>query len=363
MKVLFLINCLSYGGAEKNMKLVAEHLSANGDDVTVCSLNYQPTTINFSNNIKILELFPRTGHFLNLLRLKYFELKEIIKNVRPDVIISFLGYANLLNVLLGKRLNIPCIISERADPYLKSSSWAANSITRLFQWIYTFADGAVFQTAMARDFFGHRLQRRSVVIPNPVVLPNEIPVHDFDLAEKKIAFVGRFELKQKRQDIALQAFQKVLKTHPEYILYFYGDGNDESKVRQMVKTMKLEKNVFFESVSDHILYDISNSELFILSSDYEGIPNCLIEAMSIGLPCVSTDCSPGGARVLIDNNENGIIVPRGDSTRLAEAICFYIENPIIAQQHGIKAQKIKNKYSMTKIMKSWEQYIHSFKKS
>lgn len=362
MKILFVINCLSYGGAEKNLKLVANYLAQHGNCVQVCSLNYRPTSIKFNDNVQILELLERKGNFLNLLRLKYIELKNLVKRERPDVIISFLNYANLLNVLVAKSSRVPCIISERADPYQKSSKWTANKITNLFQYIYTFADGAVFQTSMAKDFFAKRLQRRSIVISNPVVVPDNAPKHNYEKAEKQIVFVGRFELKQKRQDVALKAFRKVLEIHPDYKLCFYGDGQDEQKVHLIVQAMNLEKHVIFNSVSKNILSDISKAEIFLLSSDYEGIPNSLIEAMSIGLPCVSTDCSPGGARVLIEHNKNGIIVPCGDVQALANAMCYYIEHPSIAKQHGLNALNIRNKYSMDKIMESWEKYIYSFYK-
>lgn len=362
MKILFLINCLSYGGAEKNLKLVANYMVEQGDDVQVCSLSYQPTTINFDEKVRVMELSKRNGHFLKLLIVKYFELKKIVKREKPDIMISFLGYANLLNVLLGKSCNIPCIISERADPYLKSPKWGANVVTKLFQWIYTFADGAVFQTPKARDYFAKRLRKCSVVIPNPVVCTDDIPEHIYEWAEKRIAFVGRFELKQKRQDIALKAFREVLMKHPNYIMSFYGDGQDEELIKQQVKKMGLEDNVTFNSVSENVLSDISTAYLFLLTSDYEGIPNCLIEALSIGMPCVSTDCSPGGARILIDHNENGLIVPCGDVSAIANAICFYIENSDIAKKHGQKALNIRNRYSLNNIMECWKQYLHSFNK-
>lgn len=359
MKILFVINCLNYGGAEKNLRLVANYLLEQGNFVQVCSLNYRPTTIAFNNSVDVIDLPVRKGFFLSLLFFKFFELRRIVKKECPDAIISFLGYSNLLNVLIGKSTHVPCIISERADPYLKSSRWIVNQITKFFQWIYTFADGAVFQTPMARDYFAKRLRKKSIVISNPVVVPENKFIHNYGNAKKRIAFVGRFELKQKRQDIALKAFQKVLEFHPDYVLSFYGDGEDEDKVRMMVKKMGLEKSVIFNSVSKNVLADISVAELFLLSSDYEGIPNCLIEAMSIGLPCVSTDCSPGGARMLIEHNKNGLLVPCGDVQGLARAMCFYIENPSVAKQHGLNALKIREKYSMEKIMGSWEKYIYS----
>ena len=102
---------------------------------------------------------------------------------------------------------------------------------------------------------------------------------------------------------------------------------------------------------------IKDASLFVLSSDYEGIPNALIEAMAIGLPCVSTDCSPGGARELIVNGKDGFIVPCGDAQKLADAIRKMINDKSLARECGTNARQICQRTAVWKISEEWMTYI------
>ena len=201
------------------------------------------------------------------------------------------------------------------------------------------------------------MQRKSVVISNPIINVKEEFFYNVAEAEKVIAFAGRFETVQKRQDIMLEVMKLVLEKHADYKLAFYGDGKDEDDIKMLASKIVIEDNVEFKGVSDNLVKDISKCEIYVLTSDYEGIPNTLLEAMTIGMPCVSTDCSPGGARMLIDNGINGTLVPCGDVTAIADAINFYIENKDIAEKHGKEAVKIKDKFSYDGIMEKWEKYI------
>ena len=91
--------------------------------------------------------------------------------------------------------------------------------------------------------------------------------------------------------------------------------------------------------------------MFVLTSDYEGIPNSLIEAMSLGVPVVATDCTPGGAALLINNKNNGILVPRGSAHEVAKAMTYLLDNPSQAEKYGENARKVIEKYSEEKIIK------------
>ena len=115
---------------------------------------------------------------------------------------------------------------------------------------------------------------------------------------------------------------------------------------------------------------IKDAALFVLSSDYEGIPNALIEAMAIGLPCISTDCSPGGARELINDGENGIIVDCGNSDALAKAMVSLLEDRKKAQEMGINAKKICRRADKDLVCDRWlnldvykRQVMHRFMES
>lgn len=350
MKVMFCISCLSYGGAEKNLRIVANGMAENGHDIVICNFNTLPTVQKFDERIKIVDMpdFSQRG-IKRLQQLKY--MVKLCKEEKPDLIVSFLFMPNFLSVFTGKLTNTPVIISERADPTQHKSK-----VEKFIYYFYRFADGAVFQTNGAKECFPKMLQKKSTVIANPVIIKDASLKANYESPAKSIAYSARFEVKQKRQDIMLEAFKLVLEKHPEYTLDFFGDGPDEQWMKDYAAELKIENNVVFHGVSSNVLRDISNSEMFVLSSDYEGIPNSLLEAMTIGLPCVSTDCSPGGARMLIESGKNGLIVPCADPKALSDAINSMIEDRDFAIACGTKAQEVKERFELGKILTAWEDY-------
>lgn len=351
MKIMFCVSCLSYGGAEKNLCIVANDMVARGHDVVICNMNTLPTVQKTDDRVKIIDMPRFTKKFVKRLQQVNY-IKEICKTEQPDLVVSFLFMPNFLSVLAGKWAGVPVIISERADPNRHRSL-----ADRIIYYFYQYADGAVFQTHGAKECFPKKLQKKSTVIPNPVIVKDDTLCANYENPEKTIAFCARFELVQKRQDVMLDAFKIVNARHPEYVLKFLGDGPDEEKMKEYARELNLQNNVEFCGVSKQVLKDISTSELFVLSSDFEGIPNSLLEAMSIGLPCISTDCSPGGARMLIEDGKNGLIVPCGDATALAEAICKMIENREAAIRCGKKAADVKARFSKQNILDAWEEFF------
>lgn len=355
MKVLFTISCLSYGGAEKNMLIVAEYLNSHGHDVCICDFNERESVRKIADGIKVYTMThidaPQKFAWIGKRIKQYKQLNNLVREIHPDVICSFLNMPNMLSVLVGKRNKIPTVISERADPYQSISK-----IDKLMRRIYNKADGAVFQTKGAQAFYGDELQKRSIVIPNPIIeISNK--KWDIDNTDKAIAFVARFENFQKRQDVMLQAFEIVLKKHSDYELRFYGDGPDLDRIKKMAYELKINRNVCFCGVKKNINDELLKCRLFVLTSDYEGIPNSLLEAMSLGVPCVSTDCSPGGARMLIENGVSGILCECGDYESIAKAIESLIDNDKLAIKIGLKAMYVNEKYSYDKLMSDWEMFL------
>ena len=102
---------------------------------------------------------------------------------------------------------------------------------------------------------------------------------------------------------------------------------------------------------------IKSAEIFAFSSDYEGMPNALAEAMVLGLACVSTDCSPGGARMLINNGKNGIIVPCNDADAFSVALRSLLSDTDLAKALGAQARRIKECLMVEKIASEWEEYF------
>ena len=356
MKIMFVISCLSYGGAEKNLMLIANHLRGK-NEVAICNFNERDTVQEISPKITYYEQRRQRSSgrklaWVGLRKAQYKFLINACEEFVPDVIVSFLPMPNTLSVLCGKKLRIPVIISERADPYQSISK-----LDRIMHFIYGFADGAVFQTDGAKHFYQKSLQKKSAVIPNPVIIPKSIEIHSLEATKKEIVCVGRFENKQKRQDLAIKAMNLIHAKHPDYRMVFWGDGEDLDSAKTLVHELQLDDCVAFHGVSKNVLQDIKDSEIYLLTSDYEGIPNTLIEAMSIGIPCVSTDCSPGGARLLLGDSENGIIVPCGDVDAISNAVLKLIEAKDISLDYSRKAKNSLNRFSLEEIMRNWDEYI------
>ena len=108
-------------------------------------------------------------------------------------------------------------------------------------------------------------------------------------------------------------------------------------------------------------YDVvaafQNALASVLSSDFEGIPNALLESMSLGVPSISTDCSPGGAAMLIRNKENGLLTPRGDAKALAEAMEYVILHPNEAEAMGETGMEVNQLYAEDVISVKWQSFI------
>lgn len=350
-RVLFVINSLGYGGASKILAFVANRLDKSRFTAAIYNLNESKTVQTINKDIMVFDGKTRNIRVIRRC-LQLIGIMKKINSYNPDIIISFLDTPSFLSVIAGKLTHTPVIFSERSDPYRHN-----DFSDKIYHFIISYADGAVFQTDAAKEYYPKRLQVKSRVILNPAIIRDDSACANLDSPANEISFVGRFENIQKRQDIMVEAFKIVSEKYPETVLKFYGKGEDEDYIKSIADAMGLNNKVLFMGYSSNPTRDISNSRMFVLTSDYEGIPNALIEAMSIGLPVISTDCSPGGARMLIEDGVNGLLVKTGDPMAVAEAIIKYIENSDFARQCGTAARKIKDKLSPDVIIKQWEDYI------
>lgn len=355
MHILFLSQTLGYGGAAKIVTFLANKMV---DTNKVTILFYEQKEIRRPLDERINAIFvPLFGTGIKI-RLKRFKcLKRQIKQVNPDIIISFLTAPNFYATIIGRVLHIPVIISERGDPTLFMSFRA-----KMHRCIFNLASGAVFQTEGAKECYPKKLQLKSAVIPNPVPKDSHI-IHDASLSNHIISFVSRFDVYQKRHDIMLKAMKNIVENYSDALLRFYGDGKDELSIRNMTEELKLSNNVEFMGYTAHVKEVMDESEVFCLTSDFEGIPNTLIEAMSIGMPVVSTDCTPGGARMLIQDGINGLLVERRNAEQIAEAVCRLFANDELRICLGKEAAKIVDTFSEELILKKWIDYLKKMVKN
>ena len=351
MRILFIVRSLGYGGATKQLALTAEALADRGHEVYAYSYNAAHTEQHFSKVVFIPEKNTAKSSLKEYIS-SPIRIRKQIKKIRPDIVISWRANAGCFCTMACVGLKVKHVFSERTDPYMETS-FALKVATK----ICDYADYGVFQTEGAQHYYKRLSQGRSTIIPNPIFLNKDIELVPYNERRNEIAFVGRCFLKQKRQDIMLKAFKIVLESHPEMRLVFYGGDFDIEKIKQMVIDMGLQGYVTFAGSVDDVLNKIKHARVLALSSDYEGIPNVLLEAMSVGVPVVSTDTSPGGVRVIVENGVNGFIVPRGDYHKLAENIVKVLNDKNIAEQFIQNGLENVKRFNPEVIFEKWNNFM------
>lgn len=354
MKIVFVTSTLGYGGAAKMLSFVANNIQNTDNEVHVIGYSCNESIAIFDKNVHLHLLgssLKDSGHIK-----KIMTLYKKIKDIAPDLIVSFLTFPNMYSVLVGNMLRIPVIISERGNPYV-----AIGKKMKIIYSIINWANGAVFQTEGAKSFFSKRLQKKSVVIPNPVVKRNNNVSYNIDCNNHEIVFVGRLENKQKRLDVLFDALKFVLGDYPDAKLLIYGSGEDEQMLKEMSSRLDYGESIKFMGSTSDPENAMAQSEVYVISSDYEGIPNSLIEAMSIGMPVIATDCDPGGARLLIQDGSNGFLVPKGDFVAISSKIKEIFTNNNLKKAFSNNAKSICETYSIEKVKNKWKDYILQFR--
>lgn len=347
MKIAMVIKRLNYSGAYKIFMWLATALANAGHEIIV--FTYLPDDVRtpYNPNIRWIRMdLKRSGFYA-----RYKTYRRIIKKYQPACSISFLLDANVINILACLRQETKSIVCERNDPY-KPHYYKLRLLKHLFRW----ADGAVFQLSKVKEYYS-MIKAPTAVIPNPISRNTSITLKPFAERKDAIVSLGRLDIFQKRQDVMLRAFDKFRKVHPNFRLIIYGDGNDKPIVEKLIAELKLQNHVILAGVTDNPIKAMHNAKFFIMTSDFEGIPNSLIEAMSIGLPCISTDCSPGGAALLIKDNINGLLVPRNNPDALFLKMIYLTDNHEIADKIGNNAKMIKERFSEKRIISQWTDYI------
>lgn len=352
-KLLFVAPAIGYGGAEKNFIGIANYAVEHGYCVYLLIEEDGKILRPISPDIVIYRA--KIDHSANQL-VKYCQaitaIRRSIKKSNADVVISFIELWRSACILATRLSRVKCLVSERSDPYTRNGRF--NNI--IFS-IFGLAEGHVFQTEQARQFFPKSVQRKSVVIPNPVFSEDVLDKYD---GNKKniIVNIARLDVKQKRQDLLIRAFNLIKEEIPEYSLYLYGDGPDKALLEKLIKSLKLENRVFLKGLTRDIYTSLGEAKLMVLTSDYEGIPNAIIESMCVGVPVISTKCSPGGAEFLIQNKVNGVLVERGAEIELAKEISHLLSNPLLYQKIIKNGFLIKEKLNYEEIMEKWVNYIN-----
>lgn len=355
MKILFCLGSMTKGGAERvvaNLSnwLIKKHnvaIVVTPPDKSLYELDSDISfmTLDYVNDKKDNIIFR------NIKRIK--RLNKYIKDFDPDIILSFLPEPSYRVLFLKPFNKKKVIVSVRNDPKIEYKSLFNKMIMKI---LYSRADGFVFQTEEARAYFSKKIQKRSIVIPNPIN-PDFICKPFDGIRDKSIVTVGRLE-KQKNHKLLIDSFYLIKDEFKSYKLLIYGTGSLEKELKEYVKYLKLDKLVIFKGQTNNVKDEIYQSGLFVLSSDYEGMPNALMEAMAMGIPCISTDCPCGGASFLINDGENGFLVPVGDKEQLAEKMKEILLDTKLSKKFSTNSSKISKIVDPKVINDKWFDYIN-----
>ncbi len=348
-RITFLINRISAsGGAERVMTVLANQFVMRGIQTTIITRQETDCVYPLDSRVKVLSTSVSCSNkFVRNIK-RNIKLRNLIVESNPDVIISFMTSMNIQAAIFTLGLNYPLIISERNNPETDISKR-----DKLFvKLLYPRCQGYVFQTEDARNWFSSTIRRKGVIICNPIseYLPERKAVQ-----KGKIVNVARLA-KQKNQQMLIDAFKIYHAKNANSTLTIYGVGPYEERLRKYIEDNGLSESVMLAGFRNNVMEEISDAELFVLSSDYEGMPNALIEAMGIGIASISTDCPCGGPRYLIENGKNGVLVNVGNTEQMAAAIESVLTNDVWRIKLEQESKKLRDTLNASSIAEEWISY-------
>lgn len=339
-KVLFLCNCLHNGGAQRVLVSLANNMAEQGYDVSIiASFNNGSYPLHKSINVKYVGY----GQYLKFIKI----VRTEIKKKGPKVVISFEYFFNLLACIACFGLRTKLIISERNDPSRVGSGFIKDKIRNL---LYCFAETLVCQTPDAKAYFPQYIQKKTVIIPNPLK-PN-LPSRYIGKRKKEVVTFCRLN-PQKNLPILIEAFSEFIKTHSDYTLKIYGDGEERPSLENLINKYNLTSKVSILKPCDNIHEVVIDSAMFVLPSNYEGLSNSMLEAIAIGLPSICTDCPCGGARMIIKTEKNGLLIPVGDVNALILAMNKLADDESFAEKLSNEGVILKSQLSIQSISNKW----------
>jgi len=352
-KITFFITKLGHGGAERVATVLANYCVSLKDVQIDAVITYDTeSTYKLDEGITIYTLPYSKLSVLRKIR-RMFEINSVLKKIEPDVVVSIPQGANAY-IAISKLINhskYKIIFSQRSDPSCEYTTM----FKQFFGYsVFKTADIIVFQTEEAANFFPNYLKKKGEIILNPI--SEDLPSHNIDDENCDIVTFCRIE-KVKNLQLLIRAFSKVHKIYPFLNLRVWGKGSQEDNLRKLIEELEMDNSIFLEGHTDRVHEMIKNAMIYVNSSDHEGVSNAMLESMCIGLPVICTDCPVGGARSIIDDHENGILVPVNDENGMISAILGLVENRDLREKLSSNAKKLKKKIAYPEIIKQWMNVI------
>ena len=344
MKIAFVLPGLGFGGAERVVCNLANCMVEQHDVFIITTSPVASSAYTLNQDVQVVSPSPNLSAWKT-----WLWVRKTCKEIKPSAVLAFMTDTGTFTSLFLAGTGIPTIVSERNDPSVERK--AAGSLMRtLGKVARLFTSWYVFQSEGAKAYYPKQIQKKSSIILNPLEV-DKLPSREADGIDNRIVSVGRL-YPQKNQKMLIRAFA-ASKATEKHTLHIYGEGQLRPELEALITELNMQNKVFLEGNSRQVHEDIKNAKLFAFTSDYEGLPNALMEAMAIGVPCVSTDCSPGGARMLIENGENGILISCGDTAALTAVFDELLEDEDKLKKFSANGQKLKESVCVETIANKW----------
>lgn len=357
-KLIFAIDTIGSGGAERVMVTLANYMVSKNHTVILVNADNNEPFYSIDSRVVLKKMnlnWNKSGRFsmINRFRKKYKYLKTLFKKEKPDVVLAFLFNMEIPAILAAISTHNKIVVSVR-----NSVNYYPKYV-RLFRKIYyPHIKGVVFQSVAVQQTYPFSKLKNSCVIMNPLMgsINSKFKPVDYTLRNNWIINVGRL-MPQKNQAILIKAFSQIIAKYPDLELHIFGEGLLRNDLEQLIVNLNLSDKVFLEgNVPDAIVRN-RNSKLFVMSSDHEGFPNALVEAMACGIPSLSSKFDTGVAEQLIQDGKNGFLFEVGNLQDLTSKLLRILDLGDELQDVSEHAVDIFDLVNRDCICHEWERYL------
>lgn len=350
MKILMIQAGFGAGGAEKVMAALAAHRASLGDEVHVAAMMMPQDGSFFAYPPEItLHVMGRQDSRGPLLQpRRAVDTGKLIRNLKPDLVVSFLTKVNCLTLIAAAGTGVPVVISERNNP----SAQSARVWRRLQKALMPRAAGIAMQTEDAAADLAPAQRDRARIIPNPCLPVEYIPAPPS--GHCRFVAVGRLT-EQKGFDMLIDAFAE-LPRNLNATLDIFGQGAEHAALSQRISRHGLEDRVRLAGLAPTAQHWLSAGDVLVVSSRYEGFSNVLAEATCSGLPAIGFDCRYSISE-MIRHEKNGLVVPNGDVEALSQAMERVCRDVELRRMLGQSAYLMANRLEPARIMAQWDELI------
>jgi glycosyltransferase involved in cell wall biosynthesis len=371
VNIVLLVSSMGSGGAERVASTLVNAWAKRGDTVTlVVTFNGRGTCFYpLADGVRLLYLADLAGlnrRGVSGYAARLFVLHTLIRDCKPNVVISFLTNVNLAAILASAGLRVPVIVCEHNDPTADGRSRFWRLACRL---AYPHASLVTLLTENAAARFRKMVPgvRRVAVLPNPLPLElfevSRVPLVSDEAylsistdkdRRRRLVSVGRLH-EQKQFDVLIAAFASLAGAFPQWELWIWGDGPKRGELEAQIAAAGLSLRVFLPGKTASPWTEMARSDVFALSSRFEGLPMALMEAMGLGVATIAFDCR-SGPRELMRNGSDGLLIPADDANALQEGLRrLFADDTLRAELGHRAAHSIRERYSVDAVLRLWDE--------